>query len=66
MAGLILCDAKVKYGRESAAASVFDVEEEEAAEDWFVVVGDRGVFELPTAPDVDGEDACLGACWRRN
>lgn len=60
----MLCDAKVKYGSESAAASVFDVDEEEAAE--VVVVGDRGGAGLPTAPDCEDEGACLGACWRRN
>jgi hypothetical protein len=30
LAGLILCDAKFRYGRESAAARVLDVEEEDA------------------------------------
>lgn len=67
MAGLILWDAKVRYGRERAAARVLDVEEEEAEEGGFVAVGDVGVAELPTAPVVAFcDEPFFGACWRRN
>ncbi len=50
MAGLILWDAKVRYGRDRAAASVLDVVEDDADEGGFVVVGDPGVAKPPTAP----------------
>jgi hypothetical protein len=46
-----LWEAKVKYGSESAAANVLEVEEDEAEECVFIVVGDAGTPELPTAPD---------------
>ncbi len=66
MAGLILWEAKVRYGRERAAASVFDVEEDEADEGGFVVMGDADTPELPTAPEALCDDPFLGACWRRS
>lgn len=50
MAGLILWDAKVRYGRDRAAASVLDVVEDDAEDGWFVAVGDCGIAEPPTAP----------------
>jgi len=63
----MLCEAKVRYGRERAAARVLDVVAEEAEEGGFVVVGDIGVVAwAPTEPDMLGEGPCLGACWRRS
>ncbi len=62
----MLCEAKVKYGRERAAASVLDVVAEEAEEGGCVLVGDVGVAPPPTAPDTLCDAACLGVCWRRN
>jgi hypothetical protein len=50
LAGLILWEAKVKYGRDRAAASVLDVVEDDADEGEFAAVGDPGTAELPTAP----------------
>jgi hypothetical protein len=58
---LILWDAKVRYGRERAAASVLDVDEEDADEGGFVVVGDAGTAWLPTAPDTFC-DPFFGVC----
>lgn len=66
MAGLILCEAKVKYGRERAAARVLDVVEEDAEDGGFVVVGDPGIADPPTAPDTPCDDPFLGVCCRRN
>lgn len=59
-AGLILWDAKVKYGRERAAARVLAVEEEEAEEVWFEIEGDGGTAGPPiaTAP----WEPYFGAC----
>ncbi len=62
----MLCEAKVKYGRERAAASVLDVVADEAEDGWFVVVGDPGTADDPTAPDILFEGPCLGTCWRRS
>lgn len=59
-----MCEANVRYGRESAAASVLEVEED-ADEGGFVVVGDAGTPKLPTAPGILC-DPFLGACWRRS
>lgn len=58
----MLWDAKVRYGRERAAARVLDVVEDEAEEG---TVGESGVG-IPTAPDILFEEPCLGACCRRN
>jgi len=62
----MLCEAKVKYGRERAAASVLDVVAEDAEEGGCVLVGEVGVAAPPTDPDTLWEEPCLGACWRRN
>ena len=65
MAGLILWDAKVRYGRDRAAANVLDVVEDDAEEGEFVLVGDCGIPEPPTAPGTACEPF-FEACWRRN
>lgn len=59
----MLWEANVRYGRERAAASVLDVVEEDADDAWFVVVGDAGTTEPPTAL---GNEPYLGFCWRRS
>jgi len=66
LAGLILCEAKVKYGRESAAAKVLEVVADEAEHGWFVVVGDPSIVEPPAAPGILCDEPCLGACCRLN
>ena len=50
LAGLILWDAKVRYGRERAAARVLDVEEEDAEVVWFEIEGDGGTAGPATDP----------------
>jgi len=55
----MLCDAKVRYGRERAAAKVFDVVEEEEGE------GGSSV-DPPPGPETLFDEPCLGACCRRN
>lgn len=47
LAGLILWEAKVKYGSDRAAARVLDVEEEDAEEGWFDTVGDPAAPATP-------------------
>lgn len=64
MAGLILWEANVRYGRESAAASVLEVVVEEADDGWFVLVGDEGTADPPTAPATLWEEVCLEICCR--
>ena len=64
MAGLILWEANVRYGRESAAASVLDVVVEEADDGRFVVVGDAGITDPPTAPAILCDEPFLGSCCR--
>jgi hypothetical protein len=66
LAGLILWDAKVRYGRDRAAASVLDVVEDDAEEGRFVVVGDCGTVDPPTAPGTACDEPFLEACWRRS
>ena len=61
----MLWDAKLRYGRERAAARVLDVVVEDA-EEWFVVVGEPGVLGMPTAPDILFDCPCFGACCRRS
>jgi len=50
LAGLILWDANVKYGRERAAARVLAVVDDDAEEVWFETVGDGGTAGPPIAP----------------
>jgi hypothetical protein len=66
LAGLILWEANVRYGRESAAARVLDVVADEAEDGWFVVAGDPGMADPPTAPDILDDEPCLGVCCRRS
>jgi len=47
-----LCEAKLRYGSDNAAANVLDVEDEEADVGWFVMTGDPGTLEVPTAPEI--------------
>ena len=62
----MLCEAKVRYGKESAAARVLDVVADEAEDGGFVAVGDPGIAGPPTTPDILVEEPCLGVCCRRN
>ena len=62
----MLWEAKVKYGRESAAARVLEVVADEAEDAWFVVVGDPVVADPPITPATICDEPCLGACCRRN
>jgi hypothetical protein len=48
LAGLILWDAKVKYGRERAAASVLEVVNDDAEDGGFEIEGDGGTAGPPT------------------
>jgi predicted urease superfamily metal-dependent hydrolase len=61
LAGFILWDAKVRYGRERAAASVLDVVEEDAEEGGVVAVGEVGTAAPPTAPVTLCEEPFLGS-----
>ena len=65
MAGLMLWEAKLKYGRERAAANVLDVVAEEADDGVVAMVGDPGIAVVPTCPKTFCE-ALLGAFCRRS
>ncbi len=55
----------MRYGRESAAARVLEVEVDE---DGWLVIGEPGTAGVPTAPDILElvEGAFLGVCCRRS
>lgn len=65
LAGLTLCEAKFRYGKDSAAASVLDVEAEDAVEGRFSVTafGEPGT---PMAPGILFDEPCLGSCCLRS
>ena len=58
----MLCEAKVRYGRERAAASVLEVVAEEAEDGGLVDVGEPGVAGPPTTPGKLDEEPFLGVC----
>lgn len=65
----MLCEAKLKDGRDKADAIVLDVVIADEAVDGDVddaVVGEVGVVVLPTAPDRLFDTPCFGACCFRS